>query len=69
MTDRINAYLVVLEHDLRDDDADVVMQAIGIIRGVLEVRPHKADAESVIARAQARGELLVRIQKAMDDYV
>ena len=68
MTDRINAFIVILEQDLREDDADMTLTAIGRLRGVLEVRPHKADSNSVIARAQARRHILERIQKAVEDY-
>ena len=69
MTDRINAFVVVLEKDMREDDADRILNAIAQIRGVLEVRPHGADTAAVIARAQARGELLARISKTIEDYV
>lgn len=70
MTDRIASFTVILEREMRDDDAEVIAQAIGRLRGVLEVRPGEVvSTDHVIAKAQARGEILARIQKAMDDYV
>lgn len=37
MTDRTNALLVVLEKDIRIDDAQVLVDAIKMLRGVLDV--------------------------------
>lgn len=38
MTDRFHALTVVLEHDMRDDDAQALIDAIKQMRGVLNVR-------------------------------
>lgn len=43
MSDRIDCIVVVLEHDVRDDDATATCDAIRQIRGVLSVVPHVAD--------------------------
>ena len=69
MTDRIKGFIVVLETSLRDDDADAIMQAIGQLRGVREVRQAKELSGDIIARAQARGEIAVLLQKVLDEYV
>lgn len=45
MTDRYFALTVVLKNNLRSDDAQPVIQAIKMIKGVLEVTPHVADLE------------------------
>jgi hypothetical protein len=69
MTDRIKGLIVVLETSLRDDDADGIMSAIGQLRGVREVRQAKELSGDIIARAQARGEIAVLLQKVLDEYV
>lgn len=43
MTDRINAIVVVLEKDMREDDAEPILNAIRQMRGVLDVRTNIAD--------------------------
>lgn len=57
MTDRFNALVVVLEKDMRDDDAEALLIAIRQLRGVASVEGNVADMASHIARVQARTEL------------
>lgn len=40
MTDRHSGYLVVLEADLREDDAQAVIDALRMVKGVADVIPH-----------------------------
>lgn len=57
MTDRYNAFIVVLEHDMRDDDAQPILNAIKQLRGVLSVEPHTSTPDEHIAEARVRNEL------------
>jgi hypothetical protein len=57
MTDRIHALTVVLEHDMRDDDVEGLIQAIRWLRGVLSVDLHVTDISDHTARERARTEL------------
>lgn len=57
MTDRYNALTVVLERDIREDDAEHILKAIGMIRGVLSVTPNIADMEAHIAEQRVRREM------------
>jgi hypothetical protein len=51
MTDRHAAYLVVLEDDIREDDAEATLNALMQIKGVIGVQPvSDAGAEIMIAR-------------------
>ena len=52
MTDRINAFTVILDTDMRDDDAEVVLNAISMVKGVLRVEPHIADINAHVAAAR-----------------
>lgn len=53
MTDRHAGYIVALREDLREDDAEAVMTALRMVRGVLAVEPVVASAELHIAQARA----------------
>ena len=61
MTDRYNALTVVLDKNMRQDDAEGLIQAIEMMRGVASVKPNVADVESHIAYEKARNELRSRV--------
>lgn len=58
MTDRICALTVVLSDNIREDDAQHLMNAIAMLRGVAEVRRVVADSAMYCTRAQVRHELM-----------
>lgn len=58
MTNRYNALTVVLETDIREDDAEALIVAIQQLRGVRDVVPNVADVNSMVAESRARLELL-----------
>jgi hypothetical protein len=57
MTDRINALIVVLEMDIRDDDLDATRKAIEQIKGVVSVENNVADISDSVARSRMRAEM------------
>lgn len=57
MTDRYNALTVVLEQDIRSDDAEALIEAITCLRGVLKVTPRVANPDEHIAEMRVRQEL------------
>ncbi len=57
MTDRYYALTVVLEKDIRDDDAEPILNAIKMIKGVQDVQPHISDPGTWVAQERARREL------------
>lgn len=69
MTDRIASLTVIFENDIREDDAQPIIDAISQLRGVLEVKPGKVTTDHMVARAQARGEIFARLQRLVADYV
>jgi len=52
MTDRHSGYVVTLSRDIREDDAEQIINAIGMIKGVLSVAPVTADFTQQIAEAR-----------------
>lgn len=56
MTDRIHSLTVVLEHNIRDDDIELLIKAIKMIRWVNEVVPIVADSAAYMAESRAHTE-------------
>jgi hypothetical protein len=52
VTDRHSGYVVTLADDVRDDDAEAIITALRMVRGVISVQPVVADIQSVIAEAR-----------------
>ena len=61
MTDRLCALTVVLDGTIREDDAERIMDAIGMIKGVAEVRPVVADSQAHWAKTMALRELELKL--------
>ena len=55
MTDRHAAYLVILEDDIRDDDAAGVIGALWHVKGVASVEPVVSSYEFAVARTRRDG--------------
>jgi hypothetical protein len=52
MTDRHSGYVVTLEKDIREDDAESIINAIRMIKGVSSVAPVIASHEEMIFTAR-----------------
>lgn len=61
MAERFNGFLVVLEEDIREDDAQSLMNAIRHLRGVLSVAGNVASVSDHIATARAKAEFARRL--------
>jgi len=53
MTDRFHSLAVVLDHDIRDDDCEMLINAIRMIRGVQSVTGCLADSMTYMAEQRA----------------
>lgn len=69
MTDRIHAFTVVLDRDIRDDDIEPVLIAIRMIRHVIDVRPHVADMNTHTATIRVRTELYPKFLAALKEVL
>ena len=67
MTDRHAGYIVTLEDDVREDDAESILTALRMVRGVINVQPIIADSMLAIARSRAEHELKNRIWEAFNN--
>ena len=66
MTDRLGSLTVVLEHDIRDDDAESLMNAIRQLRCVLSVKGDVSDPTDYIARSRVTSEIRKKLFKALE---
>ena len=57
MTDRIKGLTVVFDKEYRDDDAESIINAIKMVKGVGDVQSHVADMDHYMAVSRARMEL------------
>ena len=67
MTDRIHSINVVLEKDIRVDDAERILEAICMIKGVLTAEGNISDFETHMATARAKSELGQKLFEALKD--
>lgn len=61
MTDRLAGFIVTLEKDIREDDAQATINAIRCLRGVLSVKPIVSDFDLHMAEERARNHLGAQI--------
>lgn len=57
MTDRIKGLIITLDSDIREDDVKPIIDAIGQIRHIQDVRPVVADHNDLMNRVRVKGEL------------
>jgi len=65
MTDRIYAYTVVLDREIREDDAEAITNAIRMIKHVADVTPLVTTPAIYFAERRARHELEQRLLAAL----
>jgi hypothetical protein len=66
MSDRYNSLIVYLEKDLKDEDAEPLIEAIKQFRGVLGVQPNVSDMLTHLAEERARRELIDKLWKVLN---
>lgn len=57
MTTRYKSFVVSLEHDIRDDDADAIITALKMVKGVLRVEPQEATVNDLTIQYREKSEL------------
>lgn len=61
MTDRLRGFVVTLDRDLREDDAEATLTALRQVKGVVDVSSVVADLPAHMAYARARQEIAGRL--------
>jgi hypothetical protein len=67
MTDRLGGLIVTFNQDYREDDAEDIIKAISMVKGVAEVSPIVTDASDHINRTQIRLEIADKVYSALHD--
>lgn len=65
MTDRYNYLTVVLEQDIRSDDAEPIINAIKMLRHVVDVRPNVTNSGDWAAQEKAKWELRTKLWEVL----
>ena len=66
MTDRYNALTVILERDIRSDDAKHLIDAMRMLRGVLKVTPNVTNLTDTVAEQRALQMFREKIWKVLE---
>ncbi len=66
MTNRVKALIVILDNDYRDDDADEIVNAIEVLKGVLNIKKHIFTSDDVINRERIKYEIRNQIGEILD---
>ena len=62
MSDKINVVFVTLEHNLRDEPEEYLLNAIRMIKGVIDVTPNVVDnCADHVAEVRVRSELQAKL--------
>jgi hypothetical protein len=57
MTDRFKGFIVVLDRDVRDDDAEAIITALKMVKGVKAVTPVETASDDYIVAQRVRSEI------------
>ncbi len=67
MTDHHAGYVVILDRNIREDDAADTLNALRMVRGVQSVEPIVAGIETQIAESRARSRILGRLYDVLGE--
>lgn len=67
MTDRVKGFTVTLAEDVRIDDIEATMDAIRMIKGVVDVQPCVADSNDHINRMQILSRVRTKFIKFLNE--
>jgi hypothetical protein len=68
MTDRYSAFWVILDRDIRDDDAEAIINAIKQLRGIVAVTPHLSNPDAGIATLRLKNGLIQKLIKVVEEH-
>ncbi len=66
MTDRVKGFTVTLEKDIRIDDVQCIIDAISMIKGVLDVEPSISTMQDHMIKTQLKIEMKRKIIDCID---
>ena len=67
MTARVKGFTVTLEHDIREDDFQRILEAVEMIVGVMHVEPVLRTSDDFIVRQRLKHDITRNILKVIDE--
>jgi hypothetical protein len=67
MTDRLHYLTVTLKTDFREDDAEEIIRAIKMIKGVIDVKGGVTNVDMYVTRRRVQMELEEKLWKALKE--
>jgi hypothetical protein len=67
MTDRLKGCTVIFDHDIRVDDAEALLNAIRMIKGVQSVEPSISTSEDWMAARKAKTDMINAFQTWLNE--
>ena len=65
MSSSYHSFCVVLEKDVKDEDADRIESAIRMIKGVIDVKRNVSDASDYVAAFRAKHEIAQKVLEVL----
>lgn len=66
MTDRIKGFYVVLDDIMRTDDAEPLIEAVLMLKGVLDVKVSISNSDDWMIRSQVKSELRQKLIEILE---
>lgn len=66
MAKNVGSFFIVLDEDISEEEALLVISALKLIKGVIAVEPRPAHGSDIIANARVRRDLLAKFVAFMD---
>lgn len=67
MTNRVDGLVITLDKDYRDDDVEVIVNAIKMIKGVANVEMNVVELKDYLYRSRVRWEVESKLIQAVRD--
>jgi hypothetical protein len=65
MTDLVRGFVVTLNKDMREDDADSILAALEMVKGVYSVKPVISDIHDMMAKEQALRDIREKVYEVL----
>ncbi len=65
MGERVQAFTIVLDKDMHEDDAAEMQKALYLMRGVISVEPVKATPGDWMARERVRHDIIAKLLEVL----
>ena len=67
MTNRISSFLVVLDEDISEEEANQVLAVLRMLKGVISVTPNVVDVQDMVARERVRISITRDVEMALEN--